>query len=187
MQDVKLVESGNMSITPEAGVLNFRPSPTTSLGVEVELQIIDRDSGDLVPGAVDILKVCAKEMIDGTTAELMQAMIEIKTGVAGNVREVRDQLVPTLKRVCNIASSLGYVLAPSGTHPFHRASTSVVFPADRYARIQDRLAWLTNHRLVFGLHVHVGMPGGDMAIGVISMLVQYLPHLLALSASSPFW
>jgi carboxylate-amine ligase len=62
-----------------------------------------------------------------------------------------------------------------------------VFPDERYERIQDRLAWMIYQRVVFGLHVHVGMPSGDMAIGVMNMLVQYIPHLLALSASSPFW
>jgi carboxylate-amine ligase len=62
-----------------------------------------------------------------------------------------------------------------------------VFPAERYERVKDRLAWLTYQRVVFGLHVHVGVPSGDLAIGVINLLVQYLPHLLALSANSPFW
>jgi carboxylate-amine ligase len=63
----------------------------------------------------------------------------------------------------------------------------VVYPAERYAQIEERLAWLTYQRIVFGLHVHVGVPSGDMAVGVIGMLVQNLPHLLALSANSPFW
>ncbi len=64
---------------------------------------------------------------------------------------------------------------------------STVFPAERYERIFDRLAWLTYQRVVFGLHVHIGMPNGDMAIGAINLMVPYLPHLIALSASSPFW
>ncbi|MBY0526191.1 MAG: YbdK family carboxylate-amine ligase [Gemmataceae bacterium] len=151
------------------------------------LQILDRETGDLVPGAVPLLKACAQEGIREVTAELMQSMIEIKTGVCQNVTEVRDQLLPALRKVRNIAGSLGYDLAMSGTHPFHRTSNSVVYPAERYERIMDRLAWLTYQRVVFGLHVHVGVPGGDQALGAINQLVQYLPHLLALSASSPFW
>lgn len=62
-----------------------------------------------------------------------------------------------------------------------------MFPAERYERIQERLSWLTGQRVVFGLHVHVGVPGGDTAMGIIGMLVQYLPHLVAASANSPFW
>jgi carboxylate-amine ligase len=63
----------------------------------------------------------------------------------------------------------------------------VVFADERYERIMERLTWLTQQRLVLGLHIHVGVPCGDMAIGVTNMFVQYLPHLLAVSANSPFW
>jgi glutamate---cysteine ligase / carboxylate-amine ligase len=171
----------------EDDVLRFKPSRATSLGVELELQIVDPHSGDLAPGSVRILKACKEEGLDSVTAELMQSMIEIKTGVCANVSEVRDQFVPELRRLKNIANSLGYRLAMGGTHPFNRGVSGAVFPDERYERIQERLAWLTYQRVVFGMHVHVGVPSGDMAMGVISMLVRYLPHLLASSASSPFW
>jgi len=171
----------------EGDDLTFRPSTETTLGVELELQILDRESGDLAPGAVPLLKACGEEGVPGVTAELMQSMVELKTEVCRNVSEVRDQLVVNLKRVRNLAGALGYDLAMAGTHPFHRTSMSVVFPAERYEHLVDRLAWLAFQRVVFGLHVHVGVPSGDLAMGVTSMLVQYLPHLLALSANSPFW
>jgi carboxylate-amine ligase len=167
--------------------LTFRPSAGSTLGVEVELQILDRETGDLAPGAVRLLQACRDEAIDGVTAELLQSMIEVKTGVCKDVNEVRASLVPILRRVRNLASSLGYDLAMGGTHPFNRTSSSTVFPAERYQRVQDRMAWLTYQIVVFGLHVHVGMPDGDVGIGTINLLVQYLPHLLALSANSPFW
>src|SRR5262249_40930080 len=167
--------------------MTFRPSLQTTLGVELELQILDRETGDLAPGAVPLLKACAQEAIPGVSAELMQSMVEVKTGVCRDVASVREELLPRLKRVGNIASSLGYDLAMSGTHPFHKTSGSVVYPAERYERIMDRLAWLAYQRVVFGLHIHVGVPGGDQAIALSNMLVQYLPHLLALSANSPYW
>lgn len=167
--------------------LAFHPSPATTLGVELELQILDRETGDLAPGAVRILQACAADAIEGPSAELMQSMLEIKTGVCANVAEVRNQLLPQLTRVRNIATSMGYELAMAGTHPFHRMGQSVVFPDERHQRIQDRLAWMIHQRVVFGLHVHLGMPDGEMAIGVMNMLVQHLPHLVALSANSPFW
>lgn len=170
-----------------ADELAFRPSSATTLGVELEMMILDRDSGDLAPGAVPILKACATDPVQGVSAELMQSMIEIKTEVCASVAAVKEQLWPNLRRLNNIARSLGYDLAISGTHPFHRTTGSVVFPAERYERIMDRLAWLTYQRVVFGLHVHVGAPGGDQAISTINLLVQYLPHLLALSANSPIW
>ncbi len=170
-----------------ADELAFNPSPRTTLGVELELQILDRDTGDLAPGAVPLIKACQEESVPGVSAELMQSMIEIKTDICADVAAVKAALLPRLRRVQNIAGSLGYNLAMLGTHPFHKTNTSVVFPAERYERIQERLAWLTYQRVVFGLHVHVGVPSGDLAMGVTSLMVQYLPHLLALSANSPFW
>jgi carboxylate-amine ligase len=167
--------------------LHFHPSAEPAIGVEIELQILDRETGDLAPGAVRILKACEEEKIEGTSAELMQSMLEIKTGICKNVDEARDQLFPRLRRVRNIASSLGFELAMGGTHPFHKVTTSTVYPAERYERILHRLAWLTYQRVMFGLHVHVGVPSGDLAIGLMNLLTQYVPHLIALSASSPFW
>jgi carboxylate-amine ligase len=171
----------------KADELIFRPSPETTLGVELELQILDRETRDLAPGAVRILKACDDEGLDGTSAELMQSMLEIKTGVCAGVGEVRSQLLPLLARVRNIATSMGYELAMAGTHPFHRMGQSVVTPDERHQRIQDRLAWMIHQRVVFGLHVHVGVPDGEMAIGVMNALVRHLPHFVALSANSPFW
>jgi len=167
--------------------LAFQPSAHATLGVELELQILDQESGDLTAGAVPLLQACAAAGINNVSAELMQSMIELKTTICADVAAAQAQLLPPLAKLRNIATSLGFNLAMAGTHPFHRTSTSAVFPAERYERIMDRLAWLTYQRVVFGLHVHVGVPGGDQALGVSNMLTQYLPHLLALSASSPFW
>ncbi len=168
--------------------LAFHPSPETTLGVELELQILDRESGDLaLERKCGFSEACAADAVEGASAELMQSMLEIKTGVCANVAEVRNQLLPQLTRVRNIATSMGYELAMAGTHPFHRMGQSVVFRDERHQRIQDRLAWMIHQRVVFGMHVHVGMPDGEMAIGVMNMLVQHLPHLVALSANSPFW
>jgi carboxylate-amine ligase len=165
----------------------FHPSPEPLLGVEIELQILDRDSRDLAPGAIRILKACEEAKVEGVSAELMQSMLEVKTGVCRNVDEVRDQLMARTRVVRNIASSLGYELALGSTHPFHRTTMDSIYPDERYTKILDRLAWLTYQRIMFGLHVHVGVPSGDMAIGAINLLMQYVPHLIAASASSPFW
>ncbi len=165
----------------------FHPAAEPTMGVEIELQILDRDSGDLSPGAVRILKACEQDKVEGVSAELMQSMIEVKTGICKTVDEARDQLFTRIRRVRNIASSLGYELAMGGTHPFHKTSTSTVYPEARYEKIRDRLAWLTYQRVMFGLHVHIGVPSGDMAIAAINLLMQYVPHLIAASASSPFW
>ena len=102
---------------PQLEDLTFRPSPEPTLGVELELQILDRESGDLAPGAVRLLQLCAEEGVEGATAELVQSMIEVKTGVCRSVAEVRETLVPRLRRVRTLANSLGFDLAMGGTHP----------------------------------------------------------------------
>src|SRR5262245_55859935 len=172
MNSAVVNETATASPKPIREELVFRPSAETTLGVELELQILDRQTGDLAHGAVPLLKACVEESMPGVTAELMQSMIEIKTDVCRNVEEVMVQLSSRLRRLSHIAGSLGYDLAMAGTHPFHRASQSVVYPMPRYERIMDRLAWLTYQRVVFGLHVHVGVPSGDLAIGITNLLVQ---------------
>src|SRR5207249_3214732 len=101
-----------------ADTMVFHGCAEPTIGVELELQILDQDSGDLAPGAVPLLKACAQEGVEGVVAELMQSMIEVKTGVCGSVAEARDELLPRLKKTTNLASSLGYALAMSATHPF---------------------------------------------------------------------
>ena len=137
------------SVRPKPGAeLTFRPSPGPSLGVELELLVLDPRTRDLAPGSVRILEACAAESVPGVTAELMQSMIEVKTGVCRDVAGVRGQLVPSLRRMHELARLLGYGLALAGTHPFHQTSTSVVFPAERYEAFltalfatQDRWAY----------------------------------------------
>ena len=165
----------------------FRGSPETTLGVELELQILDPETGDLVPGAVRILDACEDEGIDGVSGEFLLSMFEVKTDVCPDVSAVRDSLMPLLGRVHRIARSLGYDLGVGATHPFSRPSTSAIFPDERYRRIQKQQGWMAYQEAIFGLHVHVGVPDGDRAIGLINLLTPYLPHLLALSANSPFW
>lgn len=167
--------------------LPFKGSPETTLGVELELQIIDRDSGELVPGAGRLLEASEEEHLNNVVGEFLLSMIEVKTDICRNVSEVRDTLFPTLRRVKTLAAALGYDLALGATHPFSRASMGAVSPDPRYQKIRKRQGWLAYQEAIFGLHVHVGVPDGESAMGLINLLTPYLPHLLALSANSPFW
>ncbi len=172
---------------PLAPELPFQASPDTTLGVELELQVVDPDTGELVPGAQRILDACAEEGVRGVDGEYLLSMLEVRTDICRNVAEVQERLFPVLRRVRAIAGSLGYHLAVGGTHPCSRPRTCVVSPQERYRRISRRQGWLAYHEEVFGLHVHVGVPDGERAVALINLLAPYLPHLLALSANSPFW
>src|SRR4030095_3461150 len=169
--------------------LTFRPSPETTLGIEIEMPVLDKEDFHLVPGAPRILEACREEGLEGVSAELMQSMLEVRTGVCHTVKEAREQIVATITRARNIAGSLGYDLALFGTHPFQRINASALTEDPRYARIANKLGWITYHRVAFGLHVHIGVGGGGggEAISLMNILSQYLPHLLAVSANSPFW
>src|SRR5262249_46676394 len=129
----------------------FQPSSETTVGIELELQVLDRDAGDLVPGAQRILDACAGEAIGDVGGEFLLSMIEVRTGVCQCVAEAKRQLFPLLRRVRNIASSLGYDLAMGGTHPRARPSASAIAADDRYQRIRKRQGWLAYEEVTFGL------------------------------------
>ncbi|HXG38157.1 MAG TPA: glutamate--cysteine ligase [Bacteroidota bacterium] len=166
--------------------LAFNGSPEMSMGVEMELQIIDAKTKDLIAGSPSIFERLGGEQ-KHIKPELVQAMIEINTGICDNVAEVKRDLqiqIETLKGVCN---QLGYTLASSGSHPFARYADRILYPAERYRMLIDRNRWLAQRLMIFGLHVHVGMRDAEHAMAMNNAMLHYLPHLLALSASSPFW
>lgn len=157
-----------------------------SLGVEMELQIIDAKTKDLFPGSPKIFEKLGGEQTH-IKPELVQSMIEINTGICNTIDEVRrdlDQQISTIQSVCR---ELGLELASSGSHPFARYTDRIIYPADRYKYLIDRNRWMARRLMVFGLHVHVGMRNGDHAIAMNNAMLHYVPHVLALSASSPFW
>lgn len=165
----------------------FQPSERPTLGVELEFPILDRETGELAPGAPRLLDACAEEGLTDVSAELMKSMVEVRTPVCDSGATAHQNLLETVGRLRRIANSLGYDLALWGAHPFARATAHAVAESERYASVERRLAWMTSQRVTFGLHIHVGVRSGEEAVGITNMLVQYLPHLLALSANSPFW
>jgi carboxylate-amine ligase len=167
--------------------ISFNACSEPTLGAEIELQVIDPETMDLAPGALRILRACEEHGVDGVTGEFLLSMLEVKSDVCASVSELRANLFDRLTRVRNAAMSVGYDLAMGGTHPFARPSMAAVSPGERYERIERMQGWLAYQEAVFGLHIHVGVPSGDAAIGVTNEVVEYLPHLLSLSASSPYW
>src|SRR4051812_15952164 len=139
----------------------FNPSPGVTLGVELELQVVERGTGELVPGALRILDACAEEGLANVDGEFLLSMLEVKTGICADVSDVREQLFPLLRNVRNIAGTTGYELVVGGTHPSSRPNASAISPQERYQRIPKRQGWVAYHEAIFGLHVHVGVRGAD--------------------------
>jgi glutamate---cysteine ligase / carboxylate-amine ligase len=157
-----------------------------TLGVELELQLLDWRTFDLCPAAPRVL-----EKLGGESArikpEIFQSMIEINTGICRNVAEVRGDLSSSLAKLRVACDALGVELAAGGSHPFADYAKRLLYPSQRYRHLIERNQWLARRLLIFGLHVHVGMRDGDHAIAMMNGIGPYLGHLLALSASSPFW
>ncbi len=166
--------------------LAFTPSQPLTLGVELEIQLLDAGSRDLAPGAPAILERLGA--LRGTVRhELFRSMLEVATGICTTAEQARRELTAGLTAVREVATPLGFRLATAGAHPFARHRDRLVYPSGRYDALIDRNRWAVRRLMVFGLHVHVGMPSGDHAMAMINGLLDYLPHLLGLSASSPFW
>ena len=165
----------------------FRRNESHTIGVELELGIVDADSMALTSGADQILKQIQPEWCQSVKRELMQSCVEVISGVCDDVGSARTDLTRKLRAVQEAAESNNMRLWWGGTHPFSRWEEQQVTKDGRYHRLVDSLQEMARRLITFGLHVHVGVDSGDKAVMICDRIMQHLPTLLALSASSPFW
>lgn len=167
--------------------LLFNGCSKPTLGVEVEVQLVDRSTKDLTRAAASILERASGITDLHLKSELTEAMVEINTEICASVREVGESLARQLGELRVLAWAQGLEIAISGTHPFQDWRERRIFPEKRYLQLLEKFQWLARRWTTFGMHVHVGIRDGDRAIAILNGLINYIPHLLALSASSPFW
>ncbi len=166
----------------------FHSSPRSSLGVEWELQLVDRGTRQLTSGAAEILHELSPEGEHPTAKhELLQSTIEVITGVCSTVEEATADLAATIAQLTPRAAARGLGLMCAGTHPISDWQTQQISDNPRYAKLVDDMQWMARRLQIFGVHVHVGVRSPDKAIAMVNALSAYIPHLLALSASSPYW
>ena len=163
----------------------FTSSPRPTLGVEIELQIVDPSTHNLKQGSVELLDRLGGEH-PRIKQELTQSTVEVITGICETVADSVADLTGSMRELYGLGDELGLAFASAGTHPFGQWRDQKVFPNDRYQDLVERIQWPARRLLIYGLHVHVGVASGEKAIAVSNALSSYLPHLLALSASSPF-
>ncbi len=175
-----------MSFQSESDTLSFAASEPLTLGVEVEVQLLDEETLDLSPQSPALLEKLS-HLGNRVKAEIFQSMLEFNTGICKNAHDVHADLAKTMDASESAATELGLRLASAGTHPFARYQERILFPASRYKDLIDRNQWIARRLMIFGLHVHVGMRDGEHAIQMTNAALHYLPMLLALSASSPYW
>ncbi len=167
--------------------LDFIGSAKPTIGVEIELQILDPDTLDLTPKSELLLEKCQSIGLDRVKAEIHQSMLEVDSEISADVTQCREFLRSRIQGLSKAADELGLDVAVSGTHPFQRWSDRLISSTNRYQNLLQKYQWLVRRMNVYGLHVHIGMESGNQALAVSNAAIRYLPHLLALSANSPFW
>lgn len=167
--------------------LNFKGNDTPTLGVELELQLVDARSMALKSGITRIMDTIGPVQDEWIKPELMQCYTEINTRICHTVAEVEEDLTRKLKILNEAATANGMRLFWGGTHPFSVWSEQKITPIERYHLLVDKMQDTARRLLTFGMHVHVGVDTGDKAIMLVDRLLRYLPPLLSLSANSPFW
>ncbi|MDO4610723.1 glutamate--cysteine ligase [Corynebacterium sp.] len=167
---------------------NFAGSPRPTLGVEWELVFVDRTTRDTVPCAAEALELIAKDEPDhGIQREFLANTVELVTDVCDDVPQAVADLEGRLRAVRGAADVLGVDLWSSGSHPFSRGTDQIVGPKPAHQEILNRTQWWGRQMIIWGIHVHVGVSSADKVWPIINALQVQLPHMLAVSASSPAW
>ncbi len=162
--------------------------PSLTLGVEEEYLLVDPESRDLVTSPpAGFMKTCKELLGDAVGHELLQAQVEVGTPVCRDVAEVRQQLTRLRLGVAEAARSHGMAMMASSTHPFARCRDQARVQNERYDGLISDLRALADRMLICGMHVHAAVDDEELRIDLMNQATYFLPHLLALSTSSPFW
>ena len=162
-------------------------APSLTIGIEEEYQIIDPETRELASWVQELLEQGQVVLEDQIKPEFMQSQIEVGTNICHDINEARQEVSRLRGAVINVAEKNGYRVAAASTHPFSRWSEQEITPKERYRRHSEELAHIARRLLVFGMHVHVGVEDPDLRIDLMDQARYFLPHLLALSTSSPLW
>ena len=165
--------------------IKFNGSSKPTVGMELELFTVDKESLALTNGAPLILNHFKDNFF--FKEELLQCIIEITTDVCDHVDDLSSDLRPKLDMALDYANKNDMELLSMPIHPFSRVSDQSVTNNNRYINFLDRMQWPLRRLLITGIHVHVGVPTGEMAIAVVNGMRRYIPHLIALSANSPYF
>lgn len=171
--------------------IDFTANPSTTLGVELETALVDRRTGELATAASGLLAAMGRDHPGGVHPrakhELFECTVELITDVCRSVPEAKADLARSLGELADRADREGLAVLSAGTHPWGLAREQKVSPSERYAELVEQMQWPARRLLIFGTHVHVGVPSGEHAVVVANELLRHLPVLLALSAASPFF
>jgi carboxylate-amine ligase len=168
--------------------IDFADSPTATLGVEWEFALVDKQSRDLVNAASDVFDLMAQRHGPEPRLhkELLRNTVELTTGICETVDGAMTEMAEMIAKVRPLADELGVDLYSAGTHPFAAWSHQQLTEGHRYEELIARTQWWGRQMLIWGVHVHVGVRR-DQVIPIVTSMLNWYPHLQALSASSPIW
>jgi carboxylate-amine ligase len=165
----------------------FQKSAALSLGVELELQLVNTHDYDLAPYAEDMLRLMSKLPLPGAVVpEMTSSMIEVSTGICQSSSEVLGQLSQIRDALVKSADKLNIAVVGGGTHPFQQWHERRIYDKPRFRELSELYGYLSKQFTIFGQHVHVGCPDADTALLTLHRMSRYIPHFIALSASSPY-
>ncbi len=158
-----------------------------TLGIEEEFQIVDPRTRELRSHVVEILEEGVMLLGEQIKPEMIQSMVEVGTGICRNIAEARADITNLRSVISSLARKNGLVIIAASTHPISRWQDQKIFEDERYELLVQELQTVARSLLIFGLHVHVGVPDRDRQIHIMNAARYFLPHVLALTTSSPFW
>ena len=166
--------------------MKIKDVPQLTIGIEEEFQIVDAD-GQLKSHIETLLTAAGGRFGDQLKREMMQSVVEAGTKICANVSEAREEILTLRGSLAALLRPAGLRIVSAGTHPFSHWQDQEVTEHERYKILEEELQDVIRELLIFGLHVHVGIPDRDMRIEIMNEARYFLPHLLAISTSSPFW
>ena len=162
--------------------------PSLTIGIEEEYQTVDPETRDLKSHiSAEIIRKGRMLLEERVKPEMHQSVGEIGTGTCSNIQEAKAEIRDIRQQIVTLARANGLRLAAGGTHPFAHWAKQEIYPDDRYRIIVEDMKMVARANLIFGLHVHIGVEDCETAIQIMNGARYFLPHILALSTSSPFW
>ncbi len=162
--------------------------PSFTIGIEEEYQTIDPVTRDLRSHIdSEIIEKGKMELHEMVKPEMHQSVVEVGTGICANISEARFEVGKLRRAIIDLARNNGLRLGASGTHPFADWRKQAIYPDERYYTIVEDMKTVARGNLIFGLHVHIGVEDRETAIHLMNAARYFVPHMLALSANSPFW
>ncbi len=158
-----------------------------TLGIEEEFQIIDPETRELRSHIQQILEDGKSTLSENARAEMHQSVVEMGTGICGNIQAARDEVTELRTNLTRLAIKNNLEIGASGTHPFSHWHDQKITEHPRYKEIVTDMQQVARANLIFGLHVHIGVDNRETAIHIMNAARYFLPHIFALSTNSPFW